>query len=106
MSILKFDLGTIDIGAPGSTIPISLEENYCFSVAPVVTGTAGTAKYTVRVSQDNVNYFDYKTSSTNVPITSAIMENVSLPWKWLKLDIVNGGPSTGSAQFGILLKRV
>ena len=97
------DLGTIDIGTGGTTAAQMLCWQRAWSIAPTVTGTAGNAKYTVQVSQDNVSWFDYKTLGTNVDIVDAVEDN-NINWSWLRIVVSSGGPSSGTAQFGMELK--
>ncbi len=99
---LIVDLGTIaDISVGGTTAPMKLDEQYGWSLAPVVVGTPSTAKYTVEVSQDNVTYHEYSIASTDVPIESPLKDD-GFNWNWIRITVTSGGISSGTAQFGFL----
>lgn len=102
---LIYDLGQVDIGAGGTTTPFEICFQYGWSLAPTVTGTPGTAKYTVEVSQDNVTYFDYKTLATGVDIEDAVEDN-TFSWSWIRIAVTPGGPSAGTVDFSIELKLI
>lgn len=104
MAIIIKDLGTIDIGTGGTTASQEIEIQHGWSLAPVVTGTPGLAKYTVQVSQDDVDYFDYKSLAIDVPIETAL-QDIDFNWRFMQIVVVPGGPSSGTVQLGLLLKR-
>lgn len=99
------DLGQIDIGIGGTTPSQEICFQHGWSIAPTIVGTAGTAKYTVEVSQDNITFFDYKTLATNVAIEDAV-DDVSLNWSYIRVAVVAGGPSAGTVDFSMELKTI
>jgi hypothetical protein len=107
MSVLKpitIDLGSVDIGAGGTTTAIEICFNYNWSISPTVTGTPGNSDYTLEVSHDGVEWKEYKDGSTNVDIEDAIQDDI-LPFTYVRIVVNSGGGSSGTAQFSMQLKN-
>ena len=100
---ILLDLGTIDIGTGGTSAAQEICFNYHWSIQPLVTGTSGTAKYTLEVSHNGTNWDEYKDGSTLIDIDDSI-QDVTLSWIWIRIVVVSGGPSAGTAQFSMELK--
>lgn len=102
---ITIDLGTIaDISAGGQTPSFKLDEQYGWGIAPTVVGVPSTAKYTVRVSMDNVVFYDYKIAAVDVPIEDPVEDN-TFNWNYIAVLVTPGGISSGTAQFNFQGKR-
>jgi hypothetical protein len=103
---ININLGILDIGTGGNTIPVQICFDYNWSILPIVTGTPGNAKYTLWVSHTNdiATFKEYKSGSTLVDIIDAIQDKI-LPFTWVYIEVQSGGASAGTAQFSMELKN-
>ena len=93
-------LGSVDLTTGGTTTAVQICFNYDWSIAPTLTGSAGTSEYTLQVSQDNVTFFDYKEGATTSVDNS--FQDHYFAWTYVRISVTAGG--TGSASFNFLGK--
>ena len=78
---------------------------YEWSLAPIITGLSGaTPTYTIEVSNDNVNWFEYNNLSTDVSIVDAVDDN-HLAWIFMRIVYDKGTESTGTVEFELTQKQ-
>jgi len=78
---------------------------YEWAVAPVTSGlTSGDATYTIEVSNDNVNWFEYNNLSTDVSIVDAVDDN-HLAWIYIRIVYDAKTETTGTIEFNFTTKQ-
>ena len=76
--------------------------NYVWSLSPLISGITGTnPTYTVEVSNDGVNWYEYNNLSTNVDIIDAVDDN---HLSFTKMRIVHD--ATGTSGGTVIYKFV
>ena len=96
-------IGSIDLAAGGTTPALELKFQHSWSISPVITGTSGSATYTMEVSHDNSEWKEYKDGSTTVNIDDAIQDDL-IPWAYIRIVVTPGGGSSGSVDFNLMTK--
>lgn len=78
---------------------------YDWSLAPVQAGLTTTAPtYTIEVSNDDTNWFDYNNLSTDVAIEDAVDDN-HLAWIYIRIVYNAKTESTGTVEFEFTQKQ-
>ena len=78
---------------------------YEWSIAPITAGlTSAKGEYTVEVSNDNVNWFEYNNLSTDVSIEDAV-DDIHLAWVYMRIVYDAKTESTGTVQFELTQKQ-
>ena len=78
---------------------------YEWAVAPIVAGlTSEKGEYTIQVSNDNINWFDYNNLSTDVSIEDAVDDN-HLAWIWMRIVYDAKNETTGTVSFELTQKQ-
>ncbi len=82
---------------------------YCYknvwSLFPVAAGlTSGDSLYTIEVSNDDVNWFEYNNLSTDVSIVDSVDDN-HLAWVYIRVVYKAQTETTGTVEFSITSKQ-
>jgi hypothetical protein len=78
---------------------------YDWSLAPIQSGlTTTTPTYTIEVSNDNTNWFEYNNLSTDVLIEDAVDDN-HLAWIYIRIVYDAKTESTGTIEFELTQKQ-
>lgn len=78
---------------------------YEWSIAPITAGlTSAKGEYTIEVSNDNVNWFEYNNLSTDVSIEDAV-DDIHLAWVYMRIVYDAKTESTGTVQFELTQKQ-
>ena len=78
---------------------------YEWSLAPIQSGvTGGNPKYTIEVSNDDINWFEYNNLSTDVSIDDAVDDN-HLSWVYMRIVYSGTGVSAGTIEFELTQKQ-
>ena len=76
-----------------------------WSVAPITFGnTSGDATYTIEVSNDDINWFEYNNQSTDVSVADAVDDN-HLSWVYMRIVYDSKTETTGTVRFGLTTKQ-
>lgn len=94
-----------DASVAESSTPLAFSADYCFAVAAINADVvAGPPKYTIEVSIDDVNYYDYSSASTNVLTTTPSIGDC-LPWEFMRIKHIPSGATEGSTRYDINIKK-
>ena len=107
MRTFEFEDG-IEHNATVSGFSASLQScyKYNWSLVPILTGTTSNdATYTIEVSNDNVNWFEYNNLSTDVSVEDAV-DDIHLAWIYLRIVYNAKTESTGTIRFELTQKVV
>ena len=101
MKPVNVEIGTIDLTIGGDTPSKEICYNYDWSVAPTLTGTAGTSVYILQVSQDNITFFDFLSDEGIVATTDSdnAMQYHYLAWTYVRIRATGGGTGTATFNF-------
>ncbi len=91
---------TIDLSIDGPTDSLSVCENYVWIITPnTLAAIVGAPTWTVEVSSNDVDWFEYNNESTDVAIVDAVDDNHAA-FAYIRLVISsNGGSGTGIFKF-------
>lgn len=88
-----------------SSTPLQFSSDYCFAVAAINSDVvAGPPKYTIEVSIDNVNFYDYAPETTDVLASSASTGD-ALPWEFMRIKHMVNGATAGTTRYDINIKK-
>jgi len=88
-----------------TTQSISSCYKYEWSLTPIKTGmTELTSTYTIEVSNDDVNWFEYNNLSTDVSIIDAV-DDTHLAWIYIRIVYDAKTESTGTIEFELTQKQ-
>lgn len=85
----------------------SLESCYKYewSVAPIQSGlSVGDPIYTIEVSNDDTNWFEYNSLSTDVSVDDAV-DDIHLAWIYMRIVYNAGTETTGTIEFELTQKQ-
>ena len=78
---------------------------YEWSLAPIKTGlTNFSPTYTIEVSNDDLNWFEYNNLSTGVNIVNAVDDN-HLAWVYMRVVYNAQTETTGTIEFELTQKQ-
>ncbi len=78
---------------------------YQWSLYPIYLGlTSLDGTYTIEVSNDNLNWFDYNNLSTDVNIVDAVDDN-HLAWIYIRVVYTANTETTGTVEFNLTTKQ-
>ena len=87
---------------------ISLSQELCFntgwSLTPISAGLDGSPTYTLEVSNDNINWFDYEDLAQNVAIENGLVDTHQA-FVYARINYNASGNTTGTVQFTYTIKR-
>lgn len=102
----EFNDGIVhDASISGTSEAIRSCYKYEWSIAPITAGlTSAKGEYTIEVSNDNVNWFEYNNLSTDVSIEDAV-DDIHFAWIYIRLVYDAKTESTGTVQFELTQKQ-
>jgi hypothetical protein len=78
---------------------------YEWSLFPVTSGLSSSdGTYTIEVSNDNLNWFDYNNLSTDVSIEDAV-DDIHLAWIYMRVVYSANTESSGTIEFNLTTKQ-
>lgn len=79
---------------------------YGWNITPITTGlTGGTPEYTVEVSNDNINWFEYNNLSTDVSVDDAVCDD-HLTFIYMRIVHQSKGATGGTVEYVFTQKQV
>ncbi len=73
--------------------------NHVWNITPLQSLiTGGTPKYTIEVSNDGVNWFDYDAASSNVSINDAVCDT-HLSFTKMRVKHISSGATGGTVEY-------
>ena len=79
--------------------------NYTWSISPLISGITGTSPiYTVEVSNDGINWYEYNSGSTNVDVIDAVDDN-HLAFTKMRIVHIGTGTSGGTVTYKFVQKN-
>lgn len=78
---------------------------YGWNVTPITAGlTGGTPEYTIEVSNDNVNWFEYNNLSTDVSVEDAVCDD-HLTFIYMRIVHQSKGATGGTVKYVLTQKQ-
>lgn len=96
----------VDVTSDATSAAIVLPENYIWSITPqVVVSITGSPTYTVQVSNNGTDWFDYTSDLTDAAITfSADVQGFG--YQLMRIDFTSAGASDGEVEFLLWAKQI
>lgn len=105
--VLGVPVTAFDASAPFITdafaVNLGFQDSWHWSFVAVDNTAGGNPQYTVEASNDDSNWFEYGSASTNVSLGTPLMDN-KLPWIYFRINY-DGGASSGTTSMEITLKH-
>lgn len=79
--------------------------NYTWSLSPLISGITGTSPlYTIEVSNDGVNWYEYNSNSTNLDVVNAVDDN-HLAFTKMRIVHIGTGTTAGTVVYKFVQKN-
>lgn len=95
---------TVSVTTDSNSNSLQIDNSYTWHViAKEETEITGTPTFTIQVSDDDSEWFEYNTEFSNLEFTE-VPENQNLSFNYIRVVIKANGASAGTASFTIGLK--